>query len=136
MPPYASSLCFQVDELLALCAHARQDVAARYPSASVPFFIAGGWQRRNDINKGERCQEGCTCCWGIAGSAQRRSLPRRICSPDELSLRVLSLPPLPPPGHSLGGLIAALACLRDQGVWSGLLLCSAALDVEMGLVLK
>lgn len=31
----------QVDEFLALCAHARQDVAARYPSAAVPFFIAG-----------------------------------------------------------------------------------------------
>jgi len=41
-----------------------------------------------------------------------------------------------PPGHSLGGLIAALACLRDQSAWSGLLLCSAALDVEMGLVLR
>lgn len=40
------------------------------------------------------------------------------------------------PGHSLGGLIAALACLRDQTAWSGLLLCSAALDVEMGLVLR
>jgi acylglycerol lipase len=68
-----------VDEFLALCAHARQDVAERYPSAPVPFFIAG---------------------------------------------------------HSLGGLIAALACLRDQSAWSGLLLCSAALNVEMGLVLR
>lgn len=70
----------QVDEFLALCRHAQQDVAARYPGAAAPpAFIAG---------------------------------------------------------HSLGGLIAGLACLRDQSPWAGLMLCSAALDVEMGLVLK
>lgn len=46
----------------------------------------------------------------------------------------------PPPffvgGHSLGGLIASLAAHRDQSRWAGLMLCSPALDVEMGPVLK
>ncbi|KAL4437215.1 hypothetical protein ABPG75_004354 [Micractinium tetrahymenae] len=39
-------------------------------------------------------------------------------------------------GHSLGGLVAALACHRDQTRWAGLMVCSPAMDVEMGLVLK
>ena len=39
-------------------------------------------------------------------------------------------------GHSLGGLIAGLACHRDQSRWAGLMMCSAALDVEMGLVMR
>jgi acylglycerol lipase len=39
-------------------------------------------------------------------------------------------------GHSLGGLMAALACQRDQGRWAGLLLCSPSLDVEWNPVLK
>lgn len=39
-------------------------------------------------------------------------------------------------GHSLGGLVAALGCHRDQRRWAGLLVCSPAMDVEMGLVLK
>ena len=46
----------------------------------------------------------------------------------------------PPPmfigGHSLGGLIAALTCLRDQQRWAGLLVLSAALDVEWTLSLR
>lgn len=39
-------------------------------------------------------------------------------------------------GHSLGGLVAALACHSDQRRWAGLLTCSPAMDVEMGPVLK
>ena len=44
--------------------------------------------------------------------------------------------PLPPAstfvaGQSLGGLVAALAALRDQGRWAGLLLCSGAMGVDM-----
>lgn len=40
-------------------------------------------------------------------------------------------------GHSLGGLIAALACLESgQETWSGLLLSSPALDVEWTPILK
>ena len=39
-------------------------------------------------------------------------------------------------GHSMGGLMAALLCLRNQGRWAGLALCSPALDVEMGPVLR
>lgn len=31
----------------------------------------------------------------------------------------------------MGGLVAALACLRDQAPWAGLLVCSAALEVKM-----
>jgi pimeloyl-ACP methyl ester carboxylesterase len=46
------------------------------------------------------------------------------------------LPPMFIGGHSLGGLIAAMACQRDQSRWSGLLLSSPALDVEMGPVLR
>lgn len=38
--------------------------------------------------------------------------------------------------HSLGGLIAALACLKDQGRWAGMMLCSPALDVQMSLSLR
>lgn len=39
-------------------------------------------------------------------------------------------------GHSLGGLVAALACLRDPRGWAGLMLCSPALGVKMGLKLR
>jgi acylglycerol lipase len=39
-------------------------------------------------------------------------------------------------GHSLGGLIAPLTCLKNQSMWSGLLLCSPALDVEWNLMLR
>lgn len=45
-------------------------------------------------------------------------------------------PPMIIAGHSLGGLVAALACHRDQGRWAGMMLCSPALDVEMNLVMK
>jgi alpha-beta hydrolase superfamily lysophospholipase len=47
-----------------------------------------------------------------------------------------SPPPMFIAGHSLGGLIAALTCLRDQSAWAGLLVCSPALDVEWSLVLR
>ena len=36
----------------------------------------------------------------------------------------------------MGGLIAGLACHRNQARWAGLMLCSAALDVEMNLTLR
>ena len=39
-------------------------------------------------------------------------------------------------GHSLGGLIATLTCLRDQSRWSGLLLSDPAIDVEWTPVLR
>lgn len=32
--------------------------------------------------------------------------------------------------------MAALACLRDQGAWAGLLLCSPALGLKMSLKLR
>ena len=45
-------------------------------------------------------------------------------------------PPLFIGGHSLGGLVAPLTCLRGQSRWAGLLLCSPALDVEWTPVLR
>ncbi len=39
-------------------------------------------------------------------------------------------------GHSMGGLVAALACLRRQDQLAGLLLHSPALDVEWTPVLR
>ena len=45
-------------------------------------------------------------------------------------------PPLFVGGQSLGGLVAALAVLRDQQRWAGLLVCSPALDVEWTPVLR
>ena len=39
-------------------------------------------------------------------------------------------------GHSLGGLVAAFACLKDQARYSGLLLCSPLLDVEWTPMLR
>ncbi len=39
-------------------------------------------------------------------------------------------------GHSLGGLVAALTCLRDQSRWAGLLVLSPGLDVEWNLMLR
>lgn len=46
----------------------------------------------------------------------------------------------PPPmfiaGHSMGGLVAPLTCLKDQSRWAGLLLCSPALDVEWTPMLR
>lgn len=39
-------------------------------------------------------------------------------------------------GQSMGGLIATHLVLRDQAAWAGLILCSAAIDVEWNLVLR
>ena len=39
-------------------------------------------------------------------------------------------------GQSLGGLISASVALRNQSVWSGMVLCSAAIDVEWNLTLR
>jgi len=39
-------------------------------------------------------------------------------------------------GHSLGGLAAALTCLRDQPKWRGLILSAPAIDVEWTPVLR
>ena len=39
-------------------------------------------------------------------------------------------------GQSLGGLISASVALRNQSVWSGLVLCSAAIDIEWTLALR
>lgn len=39
-------------------------------------------------------------------------------------------------GQSMGGLIATHLVLRDQSAWAGLILCSAAIDVEWNLVLR
>lgn len=36
----------------------------------------------------------------------------------------------------MGGLIATHLVLRDQSAWAGLILCSAAIDVEWNLVLR
>ena len=137
--PKANYCCListrQVDEFLALCAHAWQDVAARHPSATVPFFIAG-----------ERVPQGTVdsvrCHLAVYSTPTGSLLAGGSCWPFPCSFPAPScsfpclFTPALLPGHSLGGLIAALACLRDQSAWSGLLLCSAALDVEMGLVLR
>ena len=47
-------------------------------------------------------------------------------------------PPLPAfiGGQSLGGLISASVALRNQSVWTGMVLCSAAIDVEWNLTLR
>lgn len=39
-------------------------------------------------------------------------------------------------GQSMGGLIATHLVLRDQSAWAGLILCSAAIDVEWTFVLR
>lgn len=39
-------------------------------------------------------------------------------------------------GQSMGGLIATHLVLRDQDAWAGLILCSAAIDVEWTFVLR
>ncbi|KAL3161797.1 hypothetical protein ABBQ38_008889 [Trebouxia sp. C0009 RCD-2024] len=39
-------------------------------------------------------------------------------------------------GQSLGGLISSHVALRNQSIWSGLVLCSAAVDVEWNLTLR
>jgi acylglycerol lipase len=39
-------------------------------------------------------------------------------------------------GHSLGGLVAILTCLKDQSKWKGLILSSPAIDVEWTPILK
>lgn len=39
-------------------------------------------------------------------------------------------------GHSLGGLVAALTCLKDQSRWKGLLISAPAIDVEWTPILK
>lgn len=39
-------------------------------------------------------------------------------------------------GQSMGGLIAAHLVLRDQAAWAGLILCSAAIDVEWNLTMR
>jgi alpha-beta hydrolase superfamily lysophospholipase len=45
-------------------------------------------------------------------------------------------PPLFAYGHSLGGLVAALTCARDQRAWAGLIMTGPAVDVEWNLVLR
>lgn len=47
-------------------------------------------------------------------------------------------PPIPMfiGGHSLGGMIAPLVCLKNQALWAGLLLLSPSLDVEWTFVLR
>lgn len=39
-------------------------------------------------------------------------------------------------GQSLGGLISAHVALLDQSKWSGLVLCSAAMNIEWTLALR
>ena len=39
-------------------------------------------------------------------------------------------------GHSMGGLVACLVALRAQDMWAGLLLHSAAIDVEWTPILR
>lgn len=39
-------------------------------------------------------------------------------------------------GQSMGGLIATHLVLRDQSAWAGLILCSAAIDVEWTFILR
>ncbi len=39
-------------------------------------------------------------------------------------------------GQSLGGLVATHLALRDRAAWAGLILCSAAIDVEWNLVMR
>ena len=39
-------------------------------------------------------------------------------------------------GQSMGGLLATHLVLRDQAAWAGLILCSAAIDIEWSLVTR
>ena len=39
-------------------------------------------------------------------------------------------------GQSMGGLVATHLVLRGQAAWAGLILCSAAIDVEWNLVMR
>ena len=45
-------------------------------------------------------------------------------------------PPAFAGGQSLGGLLATHLVLRDQAQWAGLILCSAAIDLEWNLVTR
>lgn len=39
-------------------------------------------------------------------------------------------------GQSLGGLITTLVALQDQSKWAGMILCSAAMNIEWNLALR
>ena len=39
-------------------------------------------------------------------------------------------------GHSLGGLVSAHAVLKNQGMWTGMVLHSPAIDVEWTMALR
>ena len=45
-------------------------------------------------------------------------------------------PPAFAAGQSMGGLLATHLVLRDQAAWDGLILCSAAIDLEWNLVTR
>jgi len=45
-------------------------------------------------------------------------------------------PPAFAAGQSMGGLLATHLVLRDQAAWAGLILCSAAIDLEWNLVTR
>ncbi|KAK9826121.1 hypothetical protein WJX81_005243 [Elliptochloris bilobata] len=45
-------------------------------------------------------------------------------------------PPAFAAGQSMGGLLATHLVLRDQTAWAGLILCSAAIDIEWSLVTR
>lgn len=59
-----------------------------------------------------------------------------ITAVDDLQERYGTVPPMFVCGHSMGGLVAPFVCLRDQSRWTGLMLCSPALDVEWTPVLR
>lgn len=55
-----------------------------------------------------------------------------VCTAAAGSEPLVSYPPLPYfiGGHSMGGLVATLTCLRNQSRWAGLLISAPALDME------
>ncbi len=62
-----------------------------------------------------------------------------VCDAAAASPAVTSASPPPPffiGGHSLGGLVAALTCLKDQSKWKGLIFSAPAIDVEWTPILK
>ena len=54
---------------------------------------------------------------------------------DEALQRHLKLPAFIG-GQSLGGLISAHVALKNQSLWSGMVLCSAAMNIEWTLTLR
>lgn len=73
----------------------------------------------------------CPCCLQVADFTSFCDHAR-----EDVKSRLGTLPPMFVGGHSLGGLISCLTCLKDQSRWAGLLILSPAIDVEWTLSLR